>query len=322
MGTSNSLGTYKPGKPSIDLPPNILRIGCAKVEKLYINQAALLEFKVEGVNKKDIGGSYKVKLVPSDSNILLFDSKKQTKYEFEVEKGWKFSVYVGGSKIVENAKIDVEIEGIKNLSFPISILQDKDVFSREDVKRLLDDYKESRIFNISGNVVGNGYCINSADKGIGALLNDTKNFYTEPNLKSQGGNGVRLKDASSRALVINQLGYMKESFIIITDKFNTDEEPTKLNESLKWKLEKSINNRIGNHIYYFTMHGEYHVMTLYINYNNPCNVKFSILDQGYVNNENVDFDKIDDELLMLEKRFWKNKPHHSKDIKLWKIQKK
>lgn len=54
----------------------------------------------------------------------------------------------------------------------------------------------------------------------------------------------------------------------------------------------------------------------------PCNAKFSVLDQGYVNEENISFDQIDLKFLLLEQKFWSSKPKHSKDIKLWKIKKK
>jgi len=322
MGTSNSIGEYTPGKPSIDVPPNILRLSCDVVEKLYLNHSSLLIFKVQGLSDKEIGGSYIIKLKPSDPSIQLFDSSKNIKNTFEVEKGWKFSVYVCGNKVINNAKIDVEVDGVKMLTIPISVHQDKDVFSKNDINRLLEDYKKSRLFNKSGNVVGNGYCINSADKAIGALLNDKVNFYSEPNLKSQGGNGVRLLNASSRGQVFTNLGYVKEHFIITTDNFKSASYPTKLNESLKLKLLKSINNRMGDHVFYYTMHGEYHVMTLLVNFNDPCNAKFSILDQGYVNEENISFDQIDLKFLLLEQKFWSSKPKHSKDIKLWKIKKK
>ncbi|KMQ58369.1 hypothetical protein ACM39_18615 [Chryseobacterium sp. FH2] len=268
MGTSNSIGVYKPGKPSIDLPPNIIRIGCTKVEKLYINQAALLEFKVEGVSKKDIGGSYKVKLLPSDSNILLFDSKKQTKYEFEVEKGWKFSVYVGGSKVVENARINVEVDGVKTLSFPISILQDKDVFSKEDVKRL----------KVSANSLGltSTACINVADARISELLQDKNNFMNRNRQRmSHGEYTPRLKFLLSKGYV---LGSIKE----FRYNLNNGEiyRPKNLKESAKSYIENQIKNKIGYHVFYISMLNDVHVLTLLINNNNPCDTKFEVLDQG------------------------------------------
>ena len=137
------------------------------------------------------------------------------------------------------------------------------------MKRLIDDYAESHIFNRSGNVVGNGYCIVSADKGIGALLNDKTNFYSEPNLKSQGGNDVRLESSTKRAKVIQSLGYIHSEFSLKTDNYNTNKSPTKFESSLKRRIASDINNKIGYHVYYYSMHGEYHVMTLLIDIEIP-----------------------------------------------------
>lgn len=322
MGVSNSIGEYIPGKPSLDSPPTIHKISCEEVEKLYLNSSYLLIFKVSGIGEENSWSSYDVVLEPSDPSIQLFTSKNEIKTTFTVKKGWKFSIYIRGNKIINNASISVKVDSTKVLTIPISIHQDKDVFSNVEVKRLLEDYKKSRSFNDSGNVVGNGYCINAADKGIGALLNDTINFYTEPNLKSQGGNGVRLLNATSRGKVFQDLNYVKENFTITTDNFGNSDVPTKWNQSLELKFLKSINKKIGYHVYYFTMHGEYHVMVLVINYLDPCNVTFSILDQGYVNSENQSFKQVDLIFLLLEQKLWSNKPKHAKDIQLWKIKRR
>jgi hypothetical protein len=74
------------------------------------------------------------------------------------------------------------------------------------------------------------------------------------------------------------------------------------------------------------MHGEYHVMLLVVNFMNPNNPTFSILDQGYVDrgssSRNISFAKIDKTFLSLAQAFWKNKHKHAKNILLWKIQRK
>lgn len=199
---------------------------------------------------------------------------------------------------------------------------EKDVFTQTDIDRLYKDNEQSKIFNRSGQVVGNGYCICAADKGIGALVNDTKNFYSEPNLKSQGGNGIRLESSTKRANVINSLGYIKSNFSINTDNYNTSNAPTKFITSLKSKIEKDIEEKNGFHVYYFSMHGEYHVMLLVVDNRNPCDIKYSILDQGYVGEKNLDFENLDSKFIELAKRFWRNKNQNAKITYMWKIQNK
>lgn len=268
MGTSNNIGTYTPGKPSLAVPPDIVRISCNKVEKLFINQEQLLEFEVSGVSKWDIGGGHTVVLKPSHSNIKLFDGKKNPKYEFEVEKGWKFSVYVGGSAVVENGKIDIEVDGIKTLTIPISILNDKDVFTENEVKRLMSDVNSLGLSSTA--------CINVADARISELLKDQTNFMNRNRQRmSHGEYTPRLKHLTSKGFV---LGGIKEFRYHLNN--GDTYRPKNLKESIKSYLEAQIKNRIGYHVFYISMLNDVHVLTLLINNSNPCEMKFEVFDQG------------------------------------------
>ena len=63
-------------------------------------------------------------------------------------------------------------------------------------------------------------------------------------------------------------------------------------------------------------------MTLLIDNRNPCKIKFSILDQDYVDERELDFNKIDDKFVELAQKFWKNKNQNAKLIYMLKIKKK
>lgn len=268
MVLSNEINEYVPSKPSLDAPPNIVRINCNKVEKLFINQEQLLEFEVSGVSKWDIGGGYKVVLKPSNSKIKLFDGKKNPKYEFEVEKGWKFSVYISGSAVVENGKIDIEVDGRVILTIPISILNDKDVFSKNEVKRLKTDANSLGLSSTA--------CINVADARISELLQDQINFMNRNRQRmSHGEYTPRLKHLISKGFV---LGGIKEFRYHLN---NGDAyRPKNLKESIKTYVEAQIKNRIGYHVFYVSMLNDVHVLTLLINNSNPCEMKFEVFDQG------------------------------------------
>lgn len=72
------------------------------------------------------------------------------------------------------------------------------------------------------------------------------------------------------------------------------------------------------------MHGEYHVMLLVVDYRDkdPNEIKFSILDQNYVDARNLNFRNIDSKFLELAQKFWRNENQHAKNILMWKIQRK
>ncbi|MCR1025061.1 hypothetical protein NQT66_09610 [Cellulophaga baltica] len=202
----------------------------------------------------------------------------------------------------------------------------KDVFNLEEVDLLFKENKRAKEFNKKGDFAGNGYCINTADRGLGAILKDTDNFYKEPNYIKLGGNGVRLESGSIRAAIIAKLGYIKSYIEIRTNNYNTFDKPTKLNSSLSKKILEEINERRGYHLYYFSMHGDYHVMLLLINYTDPKEPTFRILDQGYVdsgsNSRFIEFAKMDSVFLIIAEAFWESKNKHAKNILLWRIQRK
>ncbi|KZS38924.1 hypothetical protein AWE51_15190 [Aquimarina aggregata] len=204
----------------------------------------------------------------------------------------------------------------------VSKEREKDIFLQDEVDNLMSENNEAIQFNRNNTVPGNGYCIMAADRGLGALLNDTENFYTEPNLTSQGGNGVSLRNSSTRSEALQNHGYIKDHFEIRTDNYYTNNEPTRLASSLKERIEQDIDKKPGFHVYYYSMHGEYHVMLLLMDNRNPCNRKYSILDQGYVRELDLDFDSIDEKFLELAVRFWNNKNQHAKNILMWKMQQK
>jgi hypothetical protein len=315
METSNRFGTYTASRPAtIDLP--IVTLECQKLTYIPPNQRVLLFLKVSGSSGL-FEGKHSIDLVASNNKIIL------STVNFQAEKGWIIQTHIECSESL-NGSIQVKIDGknsnVINLSFRNST--SKDVFYETAVKRLLDDYDRSVLFNQTGAVIGNGYCITSADKGIGALLNDSKNFYSEPNLKSQGGNGIRTVSSTQRAAVFKSLGYVDSEITIRSNNYNTESQPTRLETSLKSAIEVQMINKIGYHVYYFSMHGEYHVLTLLINNINPCKVTYSILDQGYVGEKNLDFEAIDSKFLELLQKFWSNKPKHAKNILMWKIKTK
>ena len=212
----------------------------------------------------------------------------------------------------------------------------EDIFSNEEIEIAFDENKASQKYNNNNDVPGNGYCIVAADRTLGALLNKKDDFYQEIS-----GKRIRLRTASSRANQLITKGYIyfkgnilnsvkasgeapypnykKGIHSLTTDNYLNSERPTKLVGSIKKIILEDIDNRIGNHVYYFTLHGQYHVMLLFVNYTDPENPKFSILDQGYKHEVNIDLDEIDNIFLGFAQSFWASKNQNAKYILLWKI---
>ncbi|WP_353148250.1 hypothetical protein [Chryseobacterium sp.] len=159
--------------------PTSVHFECTKITEynIGIHETREVRFKVGGKNDDEKRG---IKFELNNANISLSTSS------WKAENEWILRTKITGRKSGETI-ITVKVEGKTINAITVKCVDYKDVFSEEDVKRLIEDYERSHVFNRSGNVIGNGYCILSADKGIGALLNDKKNFYSEPNLKSQGG---------------------------------------------------------------------------------------------------------------------------------------
>lgn len=277
---------------------------------------------MSGVSKWDIGGGYKVVLKPSNSKIKLFDGKKNPKYEFEVEKGWKFSVYISGSAVVENGKIDIEVDGVKMLTIPISILNDKDVFSKVDAQRLINEINYIKPFadNEIAPEYDENYCMQAAERGLSELLKNDTDFYavergTHQHKNRIGFSGLNAIDRGNRfkangfvitswsfdsytidhskRKIINdskdiqeaQNNYSKVMYDIITI---TNSNKKTLVDSFK----RDINNKIGFHVYYFCIIGGFHTLLLAIDYRNPCDPKYAIYDQHGPTSSHGNLDEI------------------------------
>jgi len=290
-----------------------LKLDIVQGSKPYMLQDKNGKLKFESSNES-------VKISAPDK-VVAYNDSIDIEIEQKLDYGEEFSIEI---KAVDNEGdfIVSEQEAVCG-KIMFSVIQ-RDAFTQDEIDALVHENSLAQAFNQSGNVVGNGYCINAADRGLGALLKDTKNFYTEPNFRSLGGNGVRLKSSTTRAAVIKKLGYVKTAITIETNNYNTNKEPTSLATSLLGKIYDTIQNNVGYHVYYFSMHGEYHVMLLIVDHRDldPAKIRFSILDQGYVDERNLKFMDLDKKFVELAQIFWYSKNQHAKNILMWKVKRK
>lgn len=257
---------------------------------------------------------------------VSYGDKIILKISHELNRGETFRIKIKGkddeidshAENIEPSEVVVESGELKFTVLP------EDIFSNEEIEIAFDENKASQKYNNNNDVPGNGYCIVAADRTLGALLNKKDDFYQEIS-----GKRIRLRTASSRANQLITKGYIyfkgnilnsvkasgeapypnykKGIHSLTTDNYLNSERPTKLVGSIKKIILEDIDNRIGNHVYYFTLHGQYHVMLLFVNYTDPENPKFSILDQGYKHEVNIDLDEIDNIFLGFAQSFWASK---------------
>ncbi|KMQ58401.1 hypothetical protein ACM39_18605 [Chryseobacterium sp. FH2] len=309
MGTSNSIGVYKPGKPSIDLLITVA-LRCSIYNGLPLRQKNLVQFKLSG-SSSWYNGKYEVELIPSNSDIIL------STYTFNAKAGWVIQAYVTCNSIIENPSIKVNVDGKESNTISLKFMnRDKDVFSEEEVQKLIDE-NSSLIRN-------DKVCFRVADKGISKLLNTTSTV-----INSYGG-----ENSYTRANTLKSQGYIKDEIIINQYSFDTGgvTKPKKFasgkGKTISESLDKTIGNRIGYHVYYFSILKGYHVLLLVIDSSNSCVKKFKAYDQLKDRGDYLDYEEINEFLLEMTVNNWEGSANRNKDktanteIAIWKVKRK
>jgi len=269
---------------------------------------------------------------------VSYGDKIILKVSHKLNRGETFCIQIKGkddeidsyAENIEPSEVIVESGELKFTVLP------EDIFSNEEIETAFLENKASQDYNANNDVPGNGYCIIAADRTMGALLEKEDDFYQEIPGKRMGLVKAHLRANQlikkgyvySKGTILNSVkasredpypNYEKGIHSLTTDNYLSSKRPTKLSGSIKKMILNDIDNRIGNHVYYFTMHGQYHVMLLFVNYTDPEKPKFSILDQGYKQEINIDLKEIDNVFLGYTQEFWASKNKNAKYILLWKI---
>ncbi|OXA89516.1 hypothetical protein [Flavobacterium hercynium] len=303
---NNSFGNYVAGKPTVLIPPT-LSLFCEKINTLPANKKILLKFVVSGISKKDWGGKYSLKLVPSDPKIKLSTN------EFEVEEGWTIQTNIESKAEIKGSYLQVKINDKDSSRISIDFTSDikKDIFSDVAIKRLLDENTKLAELVDSDHPLpeyAGNYCMAAAERGISELLQDYKNFYAIDKKTQKRKNSVYFtgKTAIDRGNVMHGLGNVKSKWEF--DKYKIDHDLLKKLNSSKNNSDannvfQSINNDIitiseeskkalynlflkdissvfGFHVYYFCIVGGFHTLLLIIDSTKgPCESTYAMYDQ-------------------------------------------
>ncbi|MDR2205726.1 MAG: hypothetical protein LBE36_06180 [Flavobacteriaceae bacterium] len=306
-----SYGNYV--KIKREIFPTSVNFECTKITEynIGINETKEVRFKVGGKNDDK---KRKIEFVLNNTNISL-----STK-EWNAENEWILLTKITGKTEGETI-ITIKVEGTTLNSIKIKCINYKDVFSEKDVKRLINENKISISMHTA--------CIIAADKQLGKLLRDNKNFITETS-----NNGANVYTVYTRIEQLKKKGFLANEKIFPADTYKgkgyyEPKEYTSGNEHvISSFLSKSLGNRLGYHIFYFTILDGYHVLTLVVDNNVPCERKFKIYDQIRDRGSYIDFIEIDNELLKMNTNNWPGAASltESKTVStkfgIWKIQRK
>lgn len=155
------------------------------------------------------------------------------------------------------------------------------------------------------------YCIQAADRFLGKLLNDDKNFYTYDDESEKLINSPNLYNAITRAKKIKELGYAKDfrefSGLIFnpvpvyeTDQYGNNPSYTlRLKEggTVKDYFSKLVGKRIGYHVFYLSLVDSFHTLILIVDSTNPCDQRYAIYDEAGLSKNYGKFSDIEQGIL-------------------------
>lgn len=206
--------------------------------------------------------------------------------------------------------------------FNVKVVE-RDVFLYEEVNQLYEENENSLSQHTE--------CIVAADKQIGKLLSNSKDFITNTST-----NGANVNTVFDRMLQIQNKNYVSSFKIFERKTFEGggDYQPEKYSsgkENILYQYLKSeIKGKIGFHVFIFTMLNGYHVLTLVIDNIKPSEPKYKIYDQ-IQSRKRFLLNEVNKDFLGLTVRNWKgaveaikkNNPN-AKDCStrfgFWKIQ--
>ena len=173
---------------------------------------------------------------------------------------------------------------------------EKDVFFLEEVNKGINE-----ILLIAGKYKGRpkkgeysvNYCIQAADRFLGAVVENKKNFYAYDDESDQRINIPLLDNAINRAKRIKELGYgydFKEiggSIFTIREENKEDKYENNPTRTLSLKPNNEINTyfknivgfKAGYHIFYLSIVDGFHTLIIVVNNVDLCNPTYEIYDE-------------------------------------------
>jgi len=222
-----------------------------------------------------------------DEFVLEIDAKA-------LSRGTEFTISVFASDDDDGLGKTSKRKGICG-KFNIKVVQ-QDVFLEEELEKSFDVLsiisQEHRKQPKEGEYSVN-YCIQGADRFLGAIVNNQKDFYAYDDENEKRLNSPDLSNAIARAKKIKELGYgfdYKEfdanifGFQEIHNQDKYGNNPTrklflKNKESVDNYFQSMIKNKIGIHIFYLSIVDGFHTLFIIIDNKNPRIPTYKIYDE-------------------------------------------
>ncbi|WP_431611441.1 hypothetical protein [Chryseobacterium sp. 'Rf worker isolate 10'] len=236
-----------------------------------------------------------------DTDSRLYDTKDAEfgdQYTLEIshtlKRGDKFSIEVYASD--DNDGLWGRSKKVVRCGkFNFTVVQ-QDVFLEQEMQKGFDLLsiisQEHRKQPKEGEYSVN-YCIQGADRFLGAIVNNQKDFYTYDDENGKLIRSPGFTTAVDRAKKLSALGYgnnYKEfeegvfGFQQINKKDKYGNNPTrnlflKNKEGISNYFQTLIKNKIGNHIFYLSIVDALHTLFIVVDNNNPCSPTYTIYDE-------------------------------------------
>lgn len=287
--------------------PTSVNFECNKIFEYNINvgETKEIKFKIGGKNDNE---KRNVKFILSNNNIFLSTT------EWSAENEWIIKTQITGKK-EGNTIINVKIEGKSLNSIKIKCINYKDVFNDEEIKRLLSElnYIKPKADAETAPEYDENYCMQAAERGLSELLQNFTDFYsvernTEKHRNRIGFSGLNAIDRGDK---IKSLGFVSDKFEFneysidhekrksITDsasygkvKYDIVSLQTEALKKLSNYFSNIIKNKIGFHVFYFTVTNGFHTLLLLIDNTNPCSSKYAVYDQHGITSSSGKFNEI------------------------------
>ena len=293
--------------------PTSVNFECSKIVEynIALNETREVKFKVGGKNDDE---KREIKFELNNSNVSLSTSS------WSAENEWILRTRITGITSGDTI-ITVKAEGKTLNTIKIKCVNYKDVFTQTEVNRLIAENQKS--------ISNHTPCIVAADKQIGKLLNNNTDFITD-----SSNNKANVYTAYTRIEQIKNKGFLANERIFPQNTFKgggnyQPKEYSAGNEHVVSNyLNASIGNKIGFHVFYFTILNGYHVLNLVVDNRNPCDITFKIYDQLRDRGSYVSFSQVDEKLLEMNVNNWSGAANLTRDktastkFGIWKIRKK
>lgn len=222
-----------------------------------------------------------------DEFVLEIDAKA-------LARGTKFTISVFASDDNDGLGKTSTRKGICG-KFNVKVVE-KDVFLDEEFKKgfdLLSVISQKHKKKPKHGEYSQDYCIQGADRFLGAVVNNQKDFYTYDDENEKLIHSPGFTTATARAKQIKELGYgfdYKEfdgsifGFQEIQKQDEYGNNPTrkllfKNKESIDGYFQSIIKDKMGIHIFYLSIVDALHTLFIVVDNKNPRNPSYKIYDE-------------------------------------------